>query len=439
MHRLKIVYAHAKLRPLFIDAALESPDWAVNFDQWIVMKIGVLEAGANLDQGSNAVAFSWKDKKCIKFTNNGTGAAASTGSLFVEGGSANSLQDINNQWTVVPPIELLPRIDATGAASPYQVSLSSKPAGADFYYTTDGSEPTQSSTRYAGPVSIPVAADRVLWLKAKAFMAGKTPSNTARTLLYPCAIKSVGLTGGLWKNIEGTQVSDLTSNSRYPNNPDRTWTAPNLDNQYGNPWGYVQGDPYSNFGYKLYGYIIAPLTGSYIFKLSSNTSISLRLGTSSDPASAREIAQITLTSTSDPGMKVVSSSPIILQANNWYFVEQILKGGIYWTYNNGSWQVTGQEIAPDMILMPKDSVPRPPSGLIAPQVTMQSNRLTGETASAGCIYDVKGRLVFFFSKSSGVRTGLSNPGVYVLRAAGRQGEPARRIVVRECVKDVSRQ
>jgi hypothetical protein len=408
----------------------EAPDWAVNSDQWIVMEVGLLESGGDLGKGCNSVAFSWKDQKCIKITNNGAGAKASTGSLFVEGGAANSWQDINNNWTSIQPIELLPRIDATGSVSPYRITLSSKPAGADLYYTTDGSDPTQSSTKYIGPVNISVPADRVLWLKAKAFMAGKTPSNLARKLLYPCAIKSVGLTCNLWKNVAGTQISDLLSNSRYPNNPDQTWIGPNLDNQFGNPWGYVQGDPYSNFGYRLHGYVIAPMTGSYVFKLSSNTSISLRLGTSSDPASAREVAQITLSTTSDPGSKVASSSPITLQAGNWYFIEQIVKGGAYWTYTGGSWQVSGQDMTPDMILMPADSVPHSPVRSIRPDGAIVRGAAPLSQPASGVVYDVLGNRVSTTLGSRGLSSSRLPVGIYFVKVGNGRGGEVRRMVVR---------
>ena len=57
--------------------------------------------------------------------------------------------------------------------SPFDVTISCDTAGAQIRYTTDGTEPDQSSTLYTGPITISTTT----CLRAKAFKSGLMPSN----------------------------------------------------------------------------------------------------------------------------------------------------------------------------------------------------------------------------------------------------------------------
>src|SRR6185295_5224548 len=63
----------------------------------------------------------------------------------------------------------------TGLTPPKAVTLTCATAGAQIYYTTDGSDPTTSSTLYSGALNLTV--DTVL--KAKAFKTGMLASFAA--------------------------------------------------------------------------------------------------------------------------------------------------------------------------------------------------------------------------------------------------------------------
>jgi len=77
---------------------LAEVDWAVNSDRWI--SVGGILPGttSGINGGCNAIIVSWKDKKCVNLTHNSLGTVSRRGSLFVEGGPANCIQDTNGTW-----------------------------------------------------------------------------------------------------------------------------------------------------------------------------------------------------------------------------------------------------------------------------------------------------------------------------------------------------
>jgi len=85
-------------------------------------------------------------------------------------------------------------------SSPQTVSITSGTSGAVIRYTTDGSEPTTSSTVYGTPVTVDVSQT----LKAKAWAPGYTPSNVS-TAVYTLAIPAPDLSPG-----SGTYPPPLT-------------------------------------------------------------------------------------------------------------------------------------------------------------------------------------------------------------------------------------
>jgi len=80
-------------------------------------------------------------------------------------------------FTLIPPKVATPTFSpAQGTYSSSQsVAISCGTAGATIRYTTDGSEPTSSSTAYSDPISVSATTT----VKAKAFKSGMTDSDTA--------------------------------------------------------------------------------------------------------------------------------------------------------------------------------------------------------------------------------------------------------------------
>ncbi|WP_420644302.1 PQQ-dependent sugar dehydrogenase [Candidatus Leptofilum sp.] len=80
-----------------------------------------------------------------------------------------------DQQTVATPA-LLP--DGGNYANSVSVTMSTITPGAEIYYTTDNSEPTQLSTLYTAPITI--SEDTIV--KARAFLAGLNPSSTVSAI-----------------------------------------------------------------------------------------------------------------------------------------------------------------------------------------------------------------------------------------------------------------
>lgn len=126
----------------------------------------------------------------------------------------------------------------------------------------------------------------------------------------------------LYDNIGGgVLVSDLTGNGRFPTDPSADKPMPSLEGDT---------DRADNFGAVMRGYVIAPISGSYTFWIASDDSSELRLGTTTNPASATVIASVNNAYTSPrQWTKYASqmSSARTLIAGQAYYLEARMKEG----------------------------------------------------------------------------------------------------------------
>lgn len=83
----------------------------------------------------------------------------------------------------------------------------------------------------------------------------------------PCPA-GTGATYEMWQNISGSNLSALTGNARYPNNPDLRWTIPNFE---------ADDDLANDFGARVRAFLCIPLTGQYQFWLASDDDGQLRI------------------------------------------------------------------------------------------------------------------------------------------------------------------
>jgi hypothetical protein len=123
-----------------------------------------------------------------------------------------------------------------------------------------------------------------------------------------------------WLGIGGSYVSDLTSNPRYPWQPDG--------------WEYVSrlegptscGD---NYGSRLRGYLYPPASGNYTFWIASDDRSELRLSSDALPENAMLIAQVPGWTYEHQWDKYAAqqSAAVFLEAGHKYYAEVLQKEG----------------------------------------------------------------------------------------------------------------
>ncbi|MDX2140863.1 MAG: PA14 domain-containing protein [Chloroflexota bacterium] len=124
----------------------------------------------------------------------------------------------------------------------------------------------------------------------------------------------------VYTGISGTNISDLTSNARYPGSP----------NECTNPTRFeAPTDSADNYGQRMFGYLLPTVTGSYTFSIAGDDSVELWLSTTASRANATRIAFHTSWTNSREWTKFASqtSTSITLTAGRAYYIEALMKEG----------------------------------------------------------------------------------------------------------------
>jgi glucuronoarabinoxylan endo-1,4-beta-xylanase len=147
-----------------------------------------------------------------------------------------------------------------------QITITCGTSGAQIYYTTDGANPSQSSTSYTGPFTMASPGT----VKAIAYKSGlqQSPVTTATYLPLRTPENPVGATQGLdYSYYQGTWTT-------MPNftalTPVKTGTVTNFDISGANLIDY--------FGFRFTGYVDVPKDTIYTFSLNSNDGSMLYIG-----------------------------------------------------------------------------------------------------------------------------------------------------------------
>ncbi len=155
-----------------------------------------------------------------------------------------------------------------------------------------------------------------LWLKGLAMVCllGLTG---ASGLAQPAR----GLLREVYEGIPGTSVGDLTGAAIYPGSPTATG--------YVTEFFEAPTDVLDNYGQRLRGYIVAPVTGNYTFWIASDDGGQLWLSTDDTPANRRQIAAVASWTPSREWTREAGqqSAPVALQAGRAYYVEALMKEG----------------------------------------------------------------------------------------------------------------
>ncbi len=255
--------------------------------------------------------------------------------------------------SVIPPTAIILSNIAAGT-SPLQVQFdgtSSYDPGIIVGYHWDFSDGTNSTdpmplktfTQSGGHVVVLTVTDD----DGLTGQATKTIS-----VIVPGPAECVGANGSLlaerWNSISGTSVSDLVNHPNFPNNPSVAFHPTSFQ-------GPVNiGD---NYGTRVRGYIIPPITGEYTFTLTSDDASVVYLSPGSDPQHKVELCSVPGWSGETEYFKYPSqvSAPVMLQAGAYYFVELLHKEGTgedHWALR---WQTPANS---DRVVIPSSALAR---------------------------------------------------------------------------------
>jgi hypothetical protein len=170
-----------------------------------------------------------------------------------------------------------------------------------------------------------------------------TVSNVVTRAGVALPSESVSVTHGgtidyyYWLNIGGgTAVSDLTSNSNYPNNPTGHLVLTSFD---------APCDWADNYGSRIRGYIIPPTTGYYIFWIASDANGELWLSTNSNGNPSNTVLIASVPGRTDHNQwdcyAQQESAAIYLTAGSKYYIEVRQKEGSDGDNLSVAWQIPG--------------------------------------------------------------------------------------------------
>ena len=185
------------------------------------------------------------------------------------------------------------------------------------------------------------------------------------------------ITREYWGGIAGTAVANLTSYTNYPNHPESTTTLTSFQ---------VPNNSGDNYGSRVHGYLVAPVTGYYTFWLASDDGGELWLSTSTNQNNAVLIASVAtwtdpLQWDTFPSQK---SASILLQAGQVYYIKALQKDGTGGDHVAVAWQGPGftRTVIDGMYLAPIPN-PLPARGTISREywLGLSGNAISDLTSS----------------------------------------------------------
>ena len=149
---------------------------------------------------------------------------------------------------------------------------------------------------------------------------------------------SHGMLHEWWDGIGGTAIEDLTGSFDYPDNPSGNAIITSFE---------TSGNSSDNYGERVRGFIIPPVSGNYEFRMASDDNGQLWLSSNNEPANAQLIASV---SAWVPGAAYdwfgeQLSEQISLTAGEVYYIEALMKEShgndhlaVQWKMPGGLWQ-----------------------------------------------------------------------------------------------------
>ena len=128
-----------------------------------------------------------------------------------------------------------------------------------------------------------------------------------------------GLLREVYTNVFGG-ISGFTNDTRFPGSPSSRSVIPEFE---------TPQNVANNYGQRVRGYVVAPVTGSYIFWIASDDQSQLFLSTDERPENKRLIAQLAGAVPPRAWEQTPSqrSSPVLLEAGKRYYIEALMVEG----------------------------------------------------------------------------------------------------------------
>src|ERR1051326_6483061 len=129
-----------------------------------------------------------------------------------------------------------------------------------------------------------------------------------------------GVLREVYYNISGSAVANLTSAPAYPARPDEEF----IENAFEAPVNFAD-----NYGQRMRALLVPPVTGSYVFWISSDDNSVLYLSTDADPARKIQIASVTSYTNSRQWNTYPSQKSAAISLTNGfrYYLEALQKEG----------------------------------------------------------------------------------------------------------------
>jgi len=300
-----------------------------------------------------------------------TGAATAAGTYPITVQATNSSGSVTTNVTITVLL-LPPAVTNAGTASgsmgvPFTFQITSSQYVAS--YSAAGLPAGLSINSTNGLISGTPVMDGI-------FNASITVTNAVASDTKPLVItvtfipgpNPVGVKRDYWTGGGGGNVTDLTSDPRFPSSPTGFDVLPRLRaTNWGNPNQTSEWD--DNYGQRLRGYITAPATGNYQFWIASDDASEVWLSTNDSPSNRVRIAWVsswtnelqwdkgdTLSQRSGANVFTFNGGApgiVTLMAGNRYYVEVLHKEGGGGDHVAVAWRTPGDGTGP----LPSQLVP----------------------------------------------------------------------------------
>ncbi|MBI9018524.1 MAG: cadherin-like domain-containing protein [Phycisphaerae bacterium] len=131
---------------------------------------------------------------------------------------------------------------------------------------------------------------------------------------------SAGVLAEAYTGISGSSIVNLTSNSKFPNNPDMIAILEDFES----PTNLMD-----NYGLRLRAWLKVPTTGDYTFWIATDDNGQLFLSSDENPENSASIAYVSNYTSPRQWDKETSqqSAPVTLTAGQYYYIEALMKEG----------------------------------------------------------------------------------------------------------------